>query len=298
MKILITGCGMLGYDLCRVLENEELFCLDIKEPTFQVPNFQICDITDFEKTYKTITKINPEIVIHTAAWTDVDGAEKNQENAYRLNVIGTRNVALSCQRFDSSMIYISSDYVFDGEKKEPYIEFDKANPLSVYGKSKYYGEIIVQQLVNKFFIVRSSWLYGVNGKNFVKTILNLAKEKKELKIVNDQVGCPTHTKDLAAAIKVLLSTGLYGIYHITNSDTCSWYDFAKQIIKLSGSSCKVLPMTAEKLNRPAKRPKNSVLKNFMWELNGFKPLRNWKEALLDYLENNANTRESNANIRE
>ncbi|MDO8733620.1 MAG: dTDP-4-dehydrorhamnose reductase [Elusimicrobiota bacterium] len=284
MKILITGCGMLGYDLCRVLENEELFCLDINEPTFQVPNFQICDITDFEKTYKTITKINPEIVIHTAAWTDVDGAEKNPGDAYRLNVIGTRNVALSCQRFDASMIYISSDYIFDGEKKEPYIEFDKANPLSVYGKSKYYGEIIVQQLVNKFFIVRSSWLYGVNGKNFVKTILNLAKEKKELKIVNDQVGCPTYTKDLASAIKVLLSTGLYGIYHVTNSESCSWYDFAKQIIKLSGSSCEVLPTTSEKLNRPAIRPKNSVLKNFMWELNGFKPLENWRQALKNYLE--------------
>jgi dTDP-4-dehydrorhamnose reductase len=284
MKILITGCGMLGYDLCRVLENEELFCLDINEPTFQAPNFQICDITNFEKTYRTITKINPEIVIHTAAWTDVDGAEKNQENAYRLNIIGTRNVALSCQRFDASMIYISSDYVFDGEKKEPYIEFDKANPVSVYGKSKYYGEIIVQQLVNKFFIVRSSWLYGVNGKNFVKTILNLAKEKKELKIVNDQVGCPTHTKDFASAIKALFSTGLYGIYHITNSDTCSWYDFAKQIIKSLGSSCKVLPTTSEKLNRPAKRPKNSVLKNFMWELNGFKPLENWRQALKNYLE--------------
>ncbi|HAX61803.1 MAG TPA: dTDP-4-dehydrorhamnose reductase [Elusimicrobia bacterium] len=290
MKILITGCGMLGYDLCRVLENEELFCLDINEPTFQAPNFQICDITDFEKTYKIITKINPEIVIHTAAWTDVDGAEKNPVDAYRLNVIGTRNVALSCQRFDASMIYISSDYVFDGEKKEPYIEFDKANPLSVYGKSKYYGEIIVQQLLDKFFIVRSSWLFGKKGKNFVKTILEKTKTEKELKIVNDQFGCPTYTKDLAEAIKNLLTTyylrltGLFGIYHVTNSESCSWYEFAKQIVKLSGSSCEVLPTTSEKLKRPAKRPKNSVLKNFMWELNGFKPLENWRQALKNYLE--------------
>ncbi|MBI5574317.1 MAG: dTDP-4-dehydrorhamnose reductase [Elusimicrobia bacterium] len=283
MKILITGCGMLGYDLCRVLENEELFCLDINEPTFQAPNFQICDITNFEKTYKTITKVNPEIVIHTAAWTDVDGAEKNPADCCKINVLGTRNVALSCQRFDASMVYISSDYVFDGEKKEPYVEFDKANPLSVYGKSKYYGEKTVQQLLNKFFIVRSSWLFGKNGKNFVKTILNLAKEKKILKIVNDQVGCPTYAKDLAAAIKVLLSTGLYGIYHITNSESCSWYDFAKQIVKLSGSSCKVLPTTSEKLNRPARRPKNSVLENFIWELNGFKPLENWRQALKNYI---------------
>lgn len=286
MKILITGCGMLGYDLYKILNEHELHGMDISGPGFQLTNFNfhLCDITDFEKTYKTITKINPEIVIHTAAWTDVDGAEKKQTDAYRLNVIGTRNVALSCQRFDASVVYISSDYVFDGEKKEPYIEFDKANPLSVYGKSKYYGEIIVQQLVNKFFIVRSSWLYGVNGKNFVKTILNLAKEKKELKIVNDQTGCPTYTKDLASAIKVLISTGLYGIYHVTNSGSCTWYDFAEQIVKLSGSGCKILPTTSEKLNRPARRPKNSVLKNFIWELSGFRPLRNWQEALKNYLE--------------
>ena len=164
MKILITGCGMLGYDLCRVLENEELFCLDIAEPHFPLPtsHFQPCDITDFEKTYQTITKINPEIVIHTAAWTDVDGAEKNQKEAYRLNVLGTRNIALACQRFDAAVVYISSDYVFDGEKKEPYTEFDKPNPLSIYGKSKYYGEVMVRQLLNKFFIVRSSWLSGTN----------------------------------------------------------------------------------------------------------------------------------------
>jgi len=284
---------MLGYDLCRVLENEELFCLDINEPTFQVPNFQICDITNFEKTYKTITKINPEIVIHTAAWTNVDGAEKNPGDAYRLNIIGTRNVALACQRFDAAMIYISTDYVFDGEKKEPYIEFDKANPLSVYGKSKYYGELIVQQLLNKFFIVRSSWLFGKNGKNFVKTILNLTKEQKEIKIVNDQVGSPTYTRDLAEAIKLLLTshfsllTGLYGTYHITNSGSCSWYEFAKEIVKLvqsPKSEVKITPIITEKLNRPAKRPKNSQLKNFFWELNGFEPLRNWQEALSDYLE--------------
>ena len=181
MKILITGCGMLGYDLCKSLSEEELYVLDIIEPNLNAQNvsFQLCDITDFEKTYKTITRINPEIVIHTAAWTDVDGAEKNPKEAYRLNVLGTRNVALSCQRFDSAMVYISTDYVFDGEKKEPYVEFDKTNPLSVYGKSKYYGEIEVQQLLDKYFIIRSSWLYGKNGKNFVKTILSLAETKKQ-----------------------------------------------------------------------------------------------------------------------
>ncbi|MDD5687457.1 MAG: dTDP-4-dehydrorhamnose reductase [Elusimicrobia bacterium] len=297
MKIIITGCGMLGYDLCRIFNEDELFAIDIKEPNFQFPvsSFHLCDITDFEKTYNTITKINPDIVIHTAAWTDVDGAESKPDAAYRLNVLGTRNIALACQRFDTAMVYISTDYVFDGEKKEPYIEFDKTNPLSIYGKSKYFGEVIIQQLLNKYFIVRSSWLFGKNGKNFVKTVLNLAKEKKEIKIVNDQIGSPTYTKDLAESIKQLItmnyerSTGLYGTYHITNSESCSWYDFAKEIIRQSGvrgprSEVKIKPITTEELNRPAKRPKASILKNFMWELNGFEPVRSWKEALKSYLE--------------
>ncbi|MFH1540651.1 MAG: dTDP-4-dehydrorhamnose reductase [Elusimicrobiota bacterium] len=294
MKILITGCsGMLGTDLCEVLIGEnEIHGVDTKQPTCHssLITCHLLDITDFRKTYKTITKINPEIIIHTAAWTDVDGAQKNPKDAYRLNVLGTRNIALSCQRFDTALVYISSDYIFDGEKKEPYIEFDRPNPLSVYGKSKYYGELVVQQLLNKFFIVRSSWLYGINGKNFVKTIMNLAQVKKELKVVNDQIGCPTYTKDLAKAINVLLTAGLYGIHHITNSESCSWYEFAKEIVKLSGSGCKVLPTTTEEFNSLAKRPKNSVLKNFMWELNGFEPLRSWQEALLDYLKDNTDKR--------
>ncbi|OGS35477.1 MAG: dTDP-4-dehydrorhamnose reductase [Elusimicrobia bacterium RIFOXYC2_FULL_34_12] len=291
MKILITGCGMLGYDIFKSFNEEELYALDIAEPSFNIENlnFQICDITDFDKTYRLITKINPEIVIHTAAWTDVDGAEKNISEAYRLNVLGTRNIALSCQRFDAAMVYISSDYIFDGEKKEPYIEFDKANPISVYGKSKYYGEVVVQQLLNKYYIIRSSWLFGKYGKNFVKTILNLSETKKQIEVVNDQVGCPTYTNDLSSAIQKLvinkdsMSTGLYGIYHITNSESCSWYDFAKQIIKVSKKKCEILPVNSEKIKRPAIRPKNSVLNNFIWELNGFEPLRNWKESLSEYL---------------
>jgi len=282
---------MLGYDIFKSFNEEELYALDIAEPSFNIENlnFQICDITDFDKTYRLITKINPEIVIHTAAWTDVDGAEKNISEAYRLNVLGTRNIALSCQRFDAAMVYISSDYIFDGEKKEPYIEFDKANPISVYGKSKYYGEVVVQQLLNKYYIIRSSWLFGKYGKNFVKTILNLSETKKQIEVVNDQVGCPTYTNDLSSAIQKLvinkdsMSTGLYGIYHITNSESCSWYDFAKQIIKVSKKKCEILPVNSEKIKRPAIRPKNSVLNNFIWELNGFEPLRNWKESLSEYL---------------
>ena len=282
---------MLGYDIFKSFNEEELYALDIAEASFNIENlnFQICDITDFDKTYRLITKINPEIVIRTAAWTDVDGAEKNISEAYRLNILGTRNIALSCQRFDAAMVYISSDYIFDGEKKEPYIEFDKANPISVYGKSKYYGEVVVQQLLNKYYIIRSSWLFGKYGKNFVKTILNLSETKKQIEVVNDQVGCPTYTNDLSSAIQKLvinkdsMSTGLYGIYHITNSESCSWYDFAKQIIKVSKKKCEILPLDSEKIKRPAIRPKNSVLNNFIWELNGFEPLRNWKESLSEYL---------------
>lgn len=293
MKILITGCsGMLGYDLCRVLEKEELYCIDLVEPNFTLSNyrFQLCNITDFKETYNTITKINPDIVIHAAAWTDVDGAQSNNGKAYLINALGTRNIAIACQRFDAAMLYISTDYVFDGIKKEPYEEYDDVNPLSVYGKSKYCGELIVRQMLNRFFIVRSSWLFGKNGKNFVKTILNLAKEKNEIKVVDDQIGCPTYTKDLAEAIKLLvtchssLSAGIYGTYHITNSGFCSWYEYSKYILKLNGSKIGVKPTTTLELNRPAPRPGYSVLKNFMWELSGFKLLRNWQDALKDYME--------------
>ena len=296
MRILITGaCGMLGRDLVEVLSvGHELYLLDLKPfPASLSSQFStfILDITDSEKAYKEITKINPDVVIHTAAYTDVDGSETNRDLAFRVNGLGTRNIALTCQRFDTELLYISTDYVFDGEKGEPYVEFDKPNPQSIYAKSKYWGELYITSLLSRFCIVRSSWLFGKNGKNFVTTILNLAKQKKEIEVVNDQTGSPTYTKDLALAVAQLIGTeredssnraGLYGIWHITNSGQCSWYEFAREI--LQGSGVDVRPITSEKLNRPARRPKFSVLDNYIWKLQGWEPLRHWKEALKDYLK--------------
>lgn len=296
MRILITGaCGMLGRDLVEVLaEGQELYLLDVEKfPSSLSSQFSTLtfDITDSAKTYREITKINPDIVIHTAAYTDVDGCETDRDLAFRVNALGTRNIALACQRFDTELLYISTDFIFDGEKGEPYLEFDKPNPQSIYGKSKYWGELYIESLLSRFYTVRSSWLFGKNGKNFVSTILNLAKQKKEIEVVNDQIGSPTYTKDLARAITQLIGTqrkdsstkaSLYGIWHITNSGQCSWYEFAREI--LQDSDVPVKPITSEELNRPAKRPKSSVLENGVWKLQGWKSLRHWKEALKDYLK--------------
>ena len=296
MSILITGaCGMLGRDLVEILSvGHELYLLDVKP--FPVPlssqfSTITLDITDSEKTYKELTKINPDIVLHTAAYNDVDGCETNRDLAFRVNALGTRNITFACQRFDTEILYISTDYVFDGEKGEPYLEFDRPNPQNIYAKSKYWGELYINSLLNRFYIVRTSWLFGKNGENFVNTILNLAEEKKEIEVVNDQTGSPTYTKDLARAIVQLIGAeredsspgaDLYGIWHITNSGQCSWYDFAKEIIR--DSDVHVNPITSEKLNRPARRPKFSVLDNYVWRLQGWEPLRHWKEALKDYLK--------------
>lgn len=291
---------MLGIKLCKELEGKhKLYGVDIKKNNkvkLTDSEFEELDITDRGKTYKLITKINPELVIHTAAYTDVDGCEINKELAYKVNMIGTRNVALACQRFDAALLYISTDFVFDGEKGKPYVEFDLPNPLSIYAKSKYYGELYVQTLLNKFYIVRTAWLYGKNGKNFVETIINLAKEKTLLEIVNDQVSSPTYTKDLARALSKLITSSLspnsgsYGIWHITNSGYCSWYDFAREIVeqlKIGKYKLKVeeiRTISSENSNRPAKRPRFSVLENFCWHLEGWDKLRTWKEALHDYLQ--------------
>lgn len=296
MRILITGaCGMLGRDLVEVLsEGQELYLLDVEtfSPSLSSQFSTLTlDITDSAKTYTEVTRINPDIVIHSAAYTDVDGCETNRDLAFKVNALGTRNIALACQRFDTELLYISTDFVFNGEKGEPYLEFDRPDPQSIYAKSKYWGELYIKSLLNRFYIVRSSWLFGKNGKNFVTTILNLAKQKKEIEVVNDQIGSPTYTKDLARAITQLIGTerkdsstkaSLYGIWHITNSGQCSWYEFATEI--LQDSDVRVKPITSEELNRPARRPKFSVLENGVWKLQGWKSLRHWKEALKDYLK--------------
>lgn len=290
MKVLITGIsGMLGVDLCQTLREEhEVMGFDIKEfpsTSFLPPPVQRGDITRIDEVKRAFHELTPDLVVHTAAYTDVDGCEKNPDKAYKVNALGTQNVCLASQELNIPVIYISTDFVFDGNKDSPYLEFDQPHPISIYGRSKLAGEEYVKTLLNRYFIVRTSWLYGHYGRNFVKTILQLANQKKELRMVNDQVGSPTYTRDLSRKIKELLSTKLYGMYHITNSGSCSWYEFAREILKLAGiKGVKPKPITSEELDRPAPRPRFSVLENYCLRLALGNSMRDWKEALKDYIK--------------
>ncbi len=274
MRIALTGSdGMLGSDITKVFTDVELITLTLRD----------FDITDLDKTKKNIKEIKPEYLIHAAAYTDVDGSENNPDKAFLVNGIGTRNVAIACQDINCPIVYISTDYVFDGKKKEPYNEWDISNPINKYGLSKLIGENFVTSLTNRFYIVRTSWLYGKNGKNFVDTILRLMSERKEVEVVDDQKGSPTYTYDLAVTLRELIGKG-FGIYHISNTSQCSWYEFALEIAKLKGMNTNIKPITSNKFKRPAKRPFFSVLNNTMLRLEGIKGLRHWKEALKEYLE--------------
>lgn len=273
MKIAVTGSrGMLGHDIQKAFAGVDLMTLTRSE----------FDISDLDRSVAVIRGLRPDFLIHAAAYTDVDGSESDPERAILVNGIGARNVTIACEEVKCPVIYISSDYVFDGAKKEPYNEWDRTSPINTYGLSKLLGEQFVATLTNKFYIVRTSWLYGKNGKNFVDTIIRLLSEKDEIDVVNDQVGSPTFTYDLAVKLKELVGRG-YGIYHITNSSHCSWYEFAVEIEKIKGINKKVNPTTSDKFRRPARRPAFSVLGNTMLRLEGIEELRHWKEALKDYL---------------
>lgn len=292
MRIVVTGaCGMLGTELLILLaDTHEVFALDMRVPTLAVPgvSYQSLDVTDTKKTYEFISRLNPELVIHTAAETNVDNSEHNSERVFCINALGTRNVALACQRFDAGLMYISTDYVFDGQKREPYKEIEQPHPLNTYGWSKYWGELYVQWLVRRFYIVRSSWLFGAYGRNFVEAILSQVRSNHELKVVDDQLGSPTYAVDLAQALVQLVSshketgTGLYGLWHITNSGSCSWYEFAQEILRLSGHPQRIGRATSQEIKRPAVRPGYSVLDNFNWRLHGFSALPRWSDALKRY----------------
>lgn len=276
MKVLITGSnGMLGHDLIDVLDGKhELIKTTSKS----------LDITDEDKVKEYIVNENPDIVINSAAYTDVDGCETNEEMAYKVNGDGVKNLALACKVVDCPLVHISTDYVFNGENSKPWMEDDEVGPISIYGKSKLQGEEAIESILDKFFIIRTSWLYGINGGNFPKTMLELAKTHDTLTVVTDEIGTPTYTLDLAQAIAELIETEYYGIYHITNSDYCSWFDFAKYIFEVKNIDVNVVPVTAEEFARPASRPHYSVLNNSNWVNNGFKPLRSYKEAIKDYLK--------------
>ena len=276
MKILITGSnGMLGHDLIEALkDNHELV----------LTTSRTLDITDKEQVFDFISQNKPDIVINSAAYTDVDGCEQNQDLAYSVNGEGVKNLAFACREADSALLHISTDYIFNGENTRPWVEDDEIGPISVYGKSKLKGEQAILEILDKFFIVRTAWLYGENGRNFPKTMLELAENHSQITVVYDEVGTPTYTPDLAKAISQLIETEHYGIYHITNSGSCSWCEFARYIFEAAGKDVEVIPVTAAQFARPAPRPHYSVLENRNWIEKGFEPLRSYKEAIKEYIE--------------
>lgn len=269
---LLGGTGQLGHELHKVLEPEELLAFGRRD----------FDITNKDKAYEALNAVKPDVIIHAAAVTDVDLCEDRAELAYRVNGKGTGNIAEIADKIRSKLVYISTDYVFDGEKGSAYNEGDKENPINIYGKSKLMGEDSVKGHLDKFFIVRTAWLYGHKGKNFIKSILSLTNNNSLLTVVNDQRGCPTYGLDLSRAIYELIKTDGYGTYHLVNEGQATWYDFAEEICRIKGIEAKLLPISSEELQRKARRPKNSTLNN-----NSDLRLRGWQTALEDFLKNRA-----------
>lgn len=276
MKVLVTGVkGQLGFDVMNELKKRGLEAVgaDIEE----------MDITDAESVNRFIMAAKPDAVIHCAAYTAVDAAEENEDICRRVNADGTRNIAKVCKELDCKMIYISTDYVFDGQGSRPWEPDEERHPLNVYGQTKYEGELAVQELLEKYFIVRIAWVFGVNGKNFVKTMLNLAQTHDTLTVVNDQYGSPTYTYDLARLLVDMVQTDKYGIYHATNEGICTWYEFACEIFKQANVAVKVLPVSAAEYRAKAKRPENSRMSKEKLTENGFERLPSWQDALGRYL---------------
>jgi dTDP-4-dehydrorhamnose reductase len=276
-KVLVTGSnGQLGIDIVK----------HFKEKGYETYGFsrEKMDITDLDSVQNVFSRVKPEIVIHCAAYTKVDLAETNVDQAFLVNAVGTRNVSVEAQKYNAKLVYVSTDYVFNGDGKESYNEFDETSPLGVYGKSKLAGENFVKSLTSKYFVVRTSWVYGAEGNNFVKTMIKLAENNSEIKVVDDQVGCPTYTVDLAKQIELLVQTEKYGTYHISNSGNCSWYEFAKAIFKRMEKPVNILPVSTSEFPRPAKRPSYSVFDHMALRLNGFPKVRPWEEALEEYMK--------------
>ena len=287
MKILITGIGgLLGSEVAKLLSREHEIlglCKESRTAEFKTVNL---DITDPEATYSTISKINPDLVVHSAAYSNVDGCEKDPDKAYKVNSLGTRNVCLACQRFDTVLAYISTDYVFSGAEptKEGFNELDTTDPRSVYARSKLAGEWFVRNLLNKFFIIRTSWLFGSKRDNFVSQVFSALKEGKKVKQASDMASSPTYVSDLAQALRKLTATNLYGLYHLSNSGFASRYEIALFISRLLGCpGLNIEKISLKDLNIPAQRPNFSGLNNYAWRLNGFKPLRPWQEAVTEFL---------------
>lgn len=276
MKLLVTGVkGQLGYDVVKEAEKRgvEAVGVDIDE----------MDITDAKQVHEVITKGGYDAVVHCAAWTAVDKAEDMVEVCRKVNKEGTENIAQVCEALDIPIMYFSTDYVFNGQGSEPWKEYDKRAPLNVYGQTKYEGELAVEKLA-KHFIIRIAWVFGKNGNNFIKTTLRLGKERGAVSVVNDQIGSPTYTYDLAKLVLDMIQSDKYGTYHATNEGICSWYEFACEIFKQAGMNVQVTPVSSDEFPTKAKRPCNSRMNKTELDRNGFDRLPTWQDALHRYLK--------------
>lgn len=293
MKVFVTGvCGQLGYDVVNELvsRGHKVVGSDIaSDYSLDNAEYLCLDITDNDAVLSAVADENPDAVVHCAAWTAVDAAEdeENKDKVYAVNYYGTKNIAQACKKTDAKMIYISTDYVFNGKGEEPWQPDCKDYaPLSVYGDSKLKGELSVAEALDKYFIVRIAWVFGKNGNNFIKTMLNVGKKNDTVKVVCDQIGTPTYTYDLAKLLADMCASEKYGYYHATNEGGfISWYDFTKEIYKQAGYKTEVKPVTtAEYGVSKAKRPFNSRLDKTKLSQNGFEPLPSWQDALSRYLK--------------
>ncbi|MEY8739714.1 dTDP-4-dehydrorhamnose reductase [Bacillales bacterium AN1005] len=282
-RVMVTGAaGQLGQDVVRTFQREGHHVLACDRDQM--------DITDQQQCTQTIISFKPHMIIHCAAYTAVDQAETDVGTAYAVNATGTRNIAVAAEKVKAKLLYISTDYVFDGTSRVPYREYDATNPQSVYGRSKLAGEQLVQSLCSQWFIVRTSWVFGVHGHNFVKTMLELLQNRPELQVVQDQIGSPTYTVDLANLVSVLALSEKYGIYHVSNTGTCTWYEFAKAIAEEAGKhgdfhlKATLIPCSTEKFPRPAPRPSYSVMDHLALRTNRLPLLRPWREALVAFLQ--------------
>ncbi len=277
MKVLVTGYnGQLGYDVVKRLRT-----LNIESKGVDVADF---NLTNKEEVQTYIRVYNPDVVIHCAAYTAVDRAEDEKELCYAVNVSGTSYIAEVCKELEAKMVYISTDYVFNGEGEEPFEVDSPVGAKNQYGLTKYQGELKVQQYLTQYFIVRVSWVFGINGNNFIKTMLHLGKEREELNVIEDQVGSPTYTPDLAKLIVDMIQTDKYGVYHATNEGYCSWYEFTKEIFRQEGYTTTVNPITTDQYPTKATRPLNSRMSKQSLDQAEFMRLPRWQDALKEYLQ--------------
>lgn len=281
MRVLVTGVnGQLGHDVIKELNLRGHIAIGVDREKI--------DLTKPTQIKKYMENSNVDATIHCAAYTAVDAAEDNENLCRQINALATRDIAKYCKQMDIPIIYISTDYVFDGTKDGLYNEEDIANPINIYGKTKYEGELYIQNLLEKYYIVRVSWVFGENGNNFIDNMIKLSKNKSVLNIINDQIGSPTYTKDLSELLVDMVESDKYGIYHATNEGFCSWYEFAKEIFNIAKINIDTIPINTSDYEMKANRPLNSKMDKEKIKKNGFKPLRNWKSAVEEYILNKIN----------